>query len=77
MTDVSKSGPTEKTTNGENMNALTIKDIVLLKMFLEKGTRENIFLETEKPSVTMVHTKLTNLVNEVMEKQKEIEKMKK
>lgn len=64
------SGPGEKIEE-ENMSSLNIKDIVLLKMFLEKGTRENLFLETEKLSVTIVHTKLTNLVNEVAKKQEE------
>ena len=64
------SGPCEKVQE-ENMSSLNIKDIVLLKMFLEKGTRENLFLETEKFSVSIIHTKLTNLVNEVAKKQEE------
>lgn len=67
------SGPGEKVQE-ENMSSLNIKDIVLLKMFLEKATRENLFLETEKFSVNIVHTKLTNLVNEVAKKQEEEKK---
>jgi hypothetical protein len=65
-------GPTQqRPVIEENMRALSLKDIVILKMFLEKANRAGIFLETEKQSVAIVHTKLTNLIQDVAKKQEE------
>ena len=67
-------GPAEKQPQfEENMNALSLKDIVILKMFLEKGNRAGIFLETEKQSVAIVHAKLTNLIADVSKRQQELQ----
>ena len=63
-------GPTEKTPQiEENMSALSLKDILILKMFLEKASRAGIFLETEKQSVAIVHQKLSNLIQDVSKRQ--------
>lgn len=65
-------GPSQhKTQAQENMAALTLKDLMIMKMFLEKALRADIFLSSEKPSVTILHTKLTNLINNVATLHKE------
>jgi len=51
-----------------NANTLSIRDLLILKNFLEKGTRENLFLEAEKYSVMVLRTKIINIINEVYEK---------
>jgi hypothetical protein len=66
-------GPSgNKTTINEDMRSLSLKDLMIVKMFLEKGTRENLFLETEKMSVKIVHTKINNLINDVYKRQQEL-----
>ena len=58
------SGPVKNINlQNENMTGLSLKDLVILKMFLEKGKREDLFLETEIVSVDILHAKLTNLIN--------------
>jgi hypothetical protein len=63
-------GPSsQKQTIQENMTALSLKDLLILKLFIEKGRRAKLFLATEELSVTVVHTKLTNLINNVIKMQ--------
>lgn len=57
-----------------NMNELSVKDLLILKMFLEKGTREKLFLASEEFSVNIIRLKLKNLIHAVMEKQQLLEK---
>lgn len=65
-------GPQEKKVNQEeNMEALSIRDLLILKNFLEKARRLNMFIETEKHSVDIIHTKLSNLIRKVNEKMEE------
>jgi len=67
-------GPSEKQPQfEENMNALSLQDIIILKMFLEKGNRAGIFLETEKQSAAIVRTKLANLIADVSKRQQELQ----
>ena len=62
------SGKKTQNSNQKNMSGLVLKDLAILKMFLEKGLRANIFLSTEKKSVTIIHTKLSNIINTVIDK---------
>ena len=64
-------GPTQQTGGTENMSALSLKDLMIMKMFIEKANRSDLFLETEKPSVTIVYTKLSNLIKAVEKLQKQ------
>jgi len=73
FSDSSKSDTKEGGPNNgppSDMTGLTLQDIMILKMFLEKANRENLFLETEKPAVYVIHKKMTNLIEAVLEKNK-------
>ena len=52
-----------------NMRSLTFKDLVIIKRFLEKGKREALFTTEELFSVDIVMAKLTNLIDDVIQKQ--------
>ena len=52
-----------------NMRSLTPKDVVILKNFIEKGRREGVFSLQEFPSVEIIHTKLSNILEDVAKKE--------
>lgn len=52
----------------EDMNSLSFQDIVILKQFIEKGFRENFFTKQEIPGMTIQLTKLTNIIQSVLNK---------
>lgn len=52
----------------EDMNSLSFQDLVILKQFLEKGFRENLFTKQEIPGMTLQMTKLTNIIQGVLDK---------
>jgi len=53
------------------MDVLCLNDLIILKRFLEKANRSGIFLESEKYTSSVLHTKLDNIINQVYEKQKQ------
>jgi len=53
-----------------DMNNLNIKDLMILKMFLEKATRSQLFLPTEEHTVAIVRTKLDNIIQTAMAQHK-------
>lgn len=53
----------------ENMNALSLRDLLILKNFMEKGNRSGLFLYTEQRSADIILVKLTNIIEEVRKKQ--------
>ncbi len=58
-----------------DMNNLTIRDIYIIKQFLEKGTRNKLFSEQEQFTVNVIHTKVENIIQEALnEKEKKEEK---
>ena len=54
-----------------NANTLTFQDLVILKQFLEKGFRENFFSQQELNGAKHEHTKLSNIIQEVLAKNKD------
>ena len=53
------------------MNTLTLQDLVVLKQFLEKGVREDFFTKQEISGVEIELNKLTNIINEVLQRTQE------
>lgn len=41
--------------------SLNVKDILILKRFLEKGLREELFLPSERQSILQIHSKLNTI----------------
>lgn len=62
-------GPQYKIIPSEKMDKLSLSDLMILKSFLEKAIRNNLFLSSEKQSAILVHTKLRNLINKIYKKQ--------
>ena len=54
----------------ENMNALTFKDLLVLKQFIQKGIRENLFLQNELMAIKILLVKLDNICKIVVENNK-------
>ena len=59
-------------TQNEKMSILTFQDLVVLKQFLEKGFRENFFSQQEIPGAELELQKLETIINQVIEKNKEM-----
>lgn len=57
-------------TKTNDMSAINFQDLVILKQFLEKGFRENFFNSQEMGGAKMEHSKLTNIISQVLEKNK-------
>lgn len=55
-----------------NMSSLFFKDIVILKQFLEKGRRNNLFIEEEMKDINIIHVKLSNILKEIIEKKQQL-----
>ena len=51
------------------MSTINIKDLIVIKRFMEKGFRENLYVDTELDTVRVVYVKLTNLIDEFLSKQ--------
>ena len=52
-----------------NMNVLVFKDLIIIKRFIEKGLQQKLlFDDDEKYTVEIIHKKLYNIINEVLEK---------
>lgn len=51
-----------------NEDTLNFHDLVILKQFIEKGFRENLFNSREMPGAKLEHTKLSNIILQVTEK---------
>jgi len=49
-----------------DMDALNFQDLVILKQFIEKGFRENLFNNHEKEGSLIIHKKLSNIINQVI-----------
>jgi len=54
-----------------DMESLNFQDLVILKQFIEKGFRENLFNNHEKEGTLIVHKKLSNIINQVITKANE------
>ena len=55
-------------TENQDMNGLSLQDLMVLKQFLEKGFREEgFFFETEKQGLLILHQKLNNIITNVIE----------
>ena len=54
-------------TKNQDMNGLSLQDLMVLKQFLEKGFREEFFSEPEKQGLLILHQKLGNIITDVIE----------
>ena len=54
----------------ETDGTLTFQDLVILKQFLEKGFRQNFFSQQEIPGAKHEHTKLSNIIQQVLNRNK-------
>ena len=54
-----------------DMSSLNFQDLVILKQFIEKGFRENMFNNHEKKGVSILHEKLGNTINHIITKANE------
>lgn len=52
-------------------SSLTLTDIVVLRQFIEKGFRENLFLLQEQEAVNRIRIKLNNIIQDVLNRSKE------
>jgi len=52
---------------------LNMKDIIMLKMFIERGNRSNLFLPTERQDVDFLHIKLEKILESSFEKIKHLQ----
>lgn len=52
-------------------SSLTLTDIVVLRQFIEKGFRENLFLLQEQEAVNIIRIKLNNIIQDVLNRSKE------
>ena len=52
-----------------DMKNLYIKDLIILKQFLEKALRDKFLLACEEKSAHELHTKLKNIIDEVIANQ--------
>jgi len=52
------------------MRTLYFQDLVILKQYIEKGFRHNIFIGDEDSSAKMIKTKLSNIISDIMDKEK-------
>ena len=51
----------------QDMNGLSLQDLMVLKQFLEKGFREeSFFMKTEKQGLLILHQKLDNIITNVI-----------
>lgn len=53
-----------------DLHSLTFKDMVILKRFIEKGFRANLFVDNETSTAKILLTKLDNIIKEVIERDK-------
>jgi uncharacterized protein (UPF0305 family) len=63
--------------NDSDMHTINLRDVLVIKMFLEKAMRTDKFiLPVERDSIIHLHTKLTNIINDIdiMKKQKDDQK---
>ena len=51
-------------------DSLNLNDMYALKMFLEKAMREKIFISHEEYIAEILHKKITNIINEIILKNK-------
>ena len=58
------------TLNKIDYNSLNIQDLYAIKMIIEKGKRSNIFMYNEDEVADIIHTKVTNIINEIITKNK-------
>lgn len=54
-----------------DMSSLNFQDLVILKQFIEKGFRENMFNNHEKKGVSIILEKLGNTINHIITKANE------
>lgn len=53
-----------------SLNSLNFQDLCILRRFIEKAQRESLFTTEEQPTANILHTKLCNIINEVIERSK-------
>jgi hypothetical protein len=53
-----------------SLNSLNFQDLCILRRFIEKAQRESLFTLDEQPTSDILHKKLCNIINEVIEKSK-------
>ncbi len=56
--------------SSNDTNTLDFQDLVILKQFLEKGFRENLFSQQEIHGAKHEHSKLVKIISDVLEKHK-------
>lgn len=60
-------GPSEKIT--KLVTELSLQDIIILKRFLDKGSRENLFIPQELHAVISIQKKLELIINKFLKEQ--------
>ena len=68
-------GPSDKIQNTSTISELSLQDIIILKRFLEKGSREKIFIQQEQHIATCIQKKLGLVINKFLKKQQEQQKI--
>jgi len=64
-------GPSDKIPNTSTISELSLQDIIILKRFIEKGSREKIFIQQEQHVATCIQKKLELIINNFLKKQQE------
>lgn len=53
-----------------DMHSLYFQDLVILRQFIEKGFRENLFTPDEEVAAEKLRKKLCQIITDVMEREK-------
>jgi len=65
---MNKEGPSNKLENTNKVTSISLQDLVIIKRFLEKGVRCELFLQEELNTVNVIHKKLDTIINELIKK---------